>query len=68
MVIEFCCSIKNACNKNSFDNFLSAFNSATIKSGSHGLGLILIKEFSRIINASVSLDYTDGWARMQILL
>jgi signal transduction histidine kinase len=65
---DLVCSIKNKCSQVSFENFQSSFTNATVQSGSHGLGLVLIKEFARIINAVVTLSYTGNWAKMNISL
>ncbi len=62
------CMVQNVCSQVNFEHFQRAFNNATIQSGGHGLGLVLIKEFARIINASVSLAYADGRAIMNISL
>ena len=63
---RFCCSVKNLCSKDAFEWFQSAFRNATVQSGNHGLGLLLIKDFARIINASINLAYQEGWAIMNI--
>ena len=63
---DFICTIKNQCSQSNFERFEYAFKNAGVQSGSHGLGLVLIKEFVDKIQASAQILYAADWVTMRI--
>jgi signal transduction histidine kinase len=62
------CEIKNPCMVTDFEQLQAAFENAGVRSGSAGLGLVLIKEFAQKMQASISLAYEEGYAVVSVAL
>ncbi|MES2774658.1 MAG: tetratricopeptide repeat-containing sensor histidine kinase [Bacteroidota bacterium] len=62
------CLVKNQCSPESFKAYKQAFENVGVQSGSHGLGLVMIKEFAAKVDAVVTLEFDNGWASMKLSL
>lgn len=61
-------TVKNPCSETDFDRFKNSFENAAIKSNTHGLGIVLMKEFAQKINARITLSYEHNHAVLKVLV
>jgi signal transduction histidine kinase len=58
--------IKNTCTKNNFEMLVNNFENENVKSNANGYGIVLIKEFTKKLNATIELDHQAEQAEIKI--
>jgi signal transduction histidine kinase len=53
-------AVSNDCSEESFNILKTKFETASIKSNSHGFGIVLIKEFAQKLDTTIQLNYKNG--------